>query len=280
MADEDKNTELIEKLKNLPRIKTGDDFVLKLESRIAEFEAEKISIPVFENKESLFQKIFGQKRNQWLVPAMGLIILAVFTFSIVKFNETQTEDKSVLSETKSSIPIDKNSIESNKTNTELKDADKIPDGNVNSKKELDKLKENMSATDREAEIKKNYPVPVESTSEKITKNKVTSSPPEIKASVETELSKSENSADINKPESKDKSKDKSKDESESALGEETSAMKSGVTTSETNVQQEMKKTSDDETKEFEGAIEKSIIEKLNKVNKQKLDSLKKKINKP
>lgn len=276
MADEDKNTELIEKLKNLPRIKTGDDFVLKLESRIAEFEAEKISIPVTENKESLFQKIFGQKRNQWLVPAMGLIVLAVFTFSIVKFNETQTEDKSVLSETKTSIPIDKNSIESNKTNTELKDADKIPDGNVTSKEELDKLKGKMSTTYRESEINKNMPVPVESTSEKITKSKVTSSPPEIKSSVETELSKSENSADINKPESKDKSKD----ESESALGEETSAMKSGVTTSETNVQQEMKKTSDDETKEFEGAIEQSIIEKLNKVNKQKLDSLKKKINKP
>lgn len=277
MTEEDKNTELIEKLKNLPKIKTSDDFIIKLENRIAEFESEKIKKPVFEKKENFFQKIFGQKRNEWLVPALGLLILAVFTYSLVKFNESQIDEKLNSSETKTDIPIDKNSIKNNTGSTTLSDGNASPNDKSDSESESEKLREKISATERETQIKKNYPVPVESTSEKVTENKVTennvtSSPPEIKTSVKTDLSKKENPADMNNPESKDGN--------ESALGEETSAMKSGTITSETSVQQELKRSEDDETKEFEGEIDQSIIEKLNKVNKQKLDSLKKKINKP
>ena len=146
MSTEEENTDIADKLRNLPKINAGDDFMLKLDKKIAEYENEKIYGRKFssgESKEGFWQRIFGQRRNSWLIPAMGLTAVAVFALYITQFNS----DKIEFFEKSSVVQTD---VMSEKSNFE----DKKPEENLSApvNQFSDSLKEDNYKKDNQVEI--------------------------------------------------------------------------------------------------------------------------------
>jgi len=99
--EDEKYLDIREKIRNLPKITASDDFVTKLQHRINTLEADLVSTSIHhQNTEKLekgfFSRFFGEKRNPWLVPAMGftvlifLILIVVYNYNISTNNETAT----------------------------------------------------------------------------------------------------------------------------------------------------------------------------------------------
>ncbi|HMS63788.1 MAG TPA: hypothetical protein PKD83_00890 [Ignavibacteria bacterium] len=278
MSDEEKNIELIEKLKNLPRIKAGDDFMFKLESRIAEYESERNHLSESVNKKeqpTFFQRLFGQKRNQWLVPAMGLTVITVFAVYITKFSNNQIDEKAELNgrtniENKTS---ENNSAENRNDNTPKTDTEKLSIENDSKKNESENLKEKVTATDQNAEEYKNSPESEISKKTKDKREEVSQAPPLAK-SLNEEMPKNDAAFSKEGEESNVESYD-------GRSGMERSEMeRSGILSKEGESKSKTNRSADEDMKEFDKPVEKSIMTKLNKINRQKLDSLQKKINKP
>jgi hypothetical protein len=87
LHEEEEHIDIREKLLNLPKAKAGDDFMNSLQRKInladAELNQKKI---IDEAKESIWVKLFGKKRNPWLIPSLSLTIVVVFVISIYVLN--------------------------------------------------------------------------------------------------------------------------------------------------------------------------------------------------
>lgn len=108
MNDEEKNSEIPDLLKNLPKVKAGEDFMQKLEMKIADYESGQNA--VVKNKadrESFLNIIFGKMKNPWLVPAAGIAVAAVFVFYISNFNKNEIRNVNDPVETEGERNIDK-----------------------------------------------------------------------------------------------------------------------------------------------------------------------------
>ena len=92
MQEEEQHIDIREKLLNLPKVKAGDDFVNSLQRKInladGGLNQKKITDEV---KESIWVKLFGKKRNPWLIPSLSLTILAVFVVSVYVLNSGNKE---------------------------------------------------------------------------------------------------------------------------------------------------------------------------------------------
>ena len=92
MQEEEQHIDIREKLLNLPKVKAGDDFVNLLQRKInladGGLNQKKITDEV---KESIWVKLFGKKRNPWLIPSLSLTILAVFVVSVYVLNSGNKE---------------------------------------------------------------------------------------------------------------------------------------------------------------------------------------------
>lgn len=87
MHEEEQHIDIREKLLNLPKVKAGDDFMNSLQRKInlADAGLNQKKIPE-EVKESVWVKLFGKKRNPWLIPSLSLTILAIFVVSVYVLN--------------------------------------------------------------------------------------------------------------------------------------------------------------------------------------------------
>lgn len=112
MSEEEQHIDIREKLLNLPKVKASDDFMNSLQRKInlsdAESEQKKITDEV---KESVWVKLFGKKRNPWLIPSFSLTIVAIIVISIYLFptnkevNITSLKDSDKKTTTLESAPV-------------------------------------------------------------------------------------------------------------------------------------------------------------------------------
>lgn len=86
MHEEEQHIDIREKLLNLPKVKASDDFMNALQRKInladAELNQKKITEEV---KESVWVKLFGKKRNPWLIPSLSLTIVAIIILTVYLF---------------------------------------------------------------------------------------------------------------------------------------------------------------------------------------------------
>lgn len=121
MHEEEQHIDIREKLLNLPKVKASDDFMNALQRKInltdAELNQKKITGEV---KESVWVKLFGKKRNPWLIPSLSLTIVAIFVLAIFLFptkkevNITGLKDSDRTTTTLESEPIQDKQSELNK----------------------------------------------------------------------------------------------------------------------------------------------------------------------
>jgi hypothetical protein len=99
LHEEEQYIDIREKLLNLPKVKASDDFVNALQRKInladAELSQKKITEEV---KESVWVKLFGKKRNPWLIPSLSLTIVAVLIVSIYVLNTGKVTDIPTMSD--------------------------------------------------------------------------------------------------------------------------------------------------------------------------------------
>jgi hypothetical protein len=103
LHEEEQHIDIREKLLNLPKVKAGDDFINALQRKInlADAETNQKKIPEVE-KESIWVKLFGKKRNPWLIPSFSLTIVAVLVLTVYVLNTKRFSDFSVLTDNRKS----------------------------------------------------------------------------------------------------------------------------------------------------------------------------------
>lgn len=91
MREEEQNIEIREKLLNLPKVKASNDFVNALQRKInlSDAKLNQKKIPDEIQKESIWIKLFGKKRNPWLIPSLSLTIVVVFVISVYILNSSK-----------------------------------------------------------------------------------------------------------------------------------------------------------------------------------------------
>lgn len=95
MDNNEKYSEITEKLKNLEHIKASDNFVNKLHSKIVEFESEKRlehSKKFDEGRGGFLRNLFGNRQYPWLIPAVGFTVIVFFVFYITYLSQNPVEN--------------------------------------------------------------------------------------------------------------------------------------------------------------------------------------------
>lgn len=126
MNEKEQHLDIREKLRNLPTVQASDDFVMKLQRRINLADAQPSTQIHKEHQEKLeegfFAKLFGQGKNAWLVPAMGvtavIFLVFIWTYVINQNNVTTTNNTDEESITQSEEKTNTGETE-NKTGTPL-----------------------------------------------------------------------------------------------------------------------------------------------------------------
>lgn len=123
MHEEEEHIDIREKLLKLPKVKAGDDFMNALQRKInlADAEENQKKIPAEIEKESFWVKLFGKKRNPWLIPSLSLTIVAIFVISVYVLNTKKITDVPTLSDFQKKETPTENVPGENKTETDLKD---------------------------------------------------------------------------------------------------------------------------------------------------------------
>lgn len=119
MIEEDKYLEIREKLRSLPKIKASDNFVQTLQHTITVLEAEKHRhLNKFDfSKVHFLRSLFSRQQNPWLIPAVGVTILAVFIFYILLNMNASENNNEDLSTNKIEQTQDNNAAEQNSMNS-------------------------------------------------------------------------------------------------------------------------------------------------------------------
>jgi hypothetical protein len=99
LHEEEQHIDIREKLLKLPKVKASDDFLNALQRKInladAELNQKKITEDV---KESIWVKLFGKKRNPWLIPSLSLTIVVIFIISIYVLNSGKVSEIPTMSD--------------------------------------------------------------------------------------------------------------------------------------------------------------------------------------
>ena len=105
-----------DKLKNLPKVKAGDNFEIMLQQKINLSEAEMQAISEKQNystpeKKSFFEKIFVRKNNYWLIPALGSVVVILIFFTIFNpYKKTELTQNAPVTQTLSDTRADSISV--------------------------------------------------------------------------------------------------------------------------------------------------------------------------
>ncbi|MCX6164645.1 MAG: hypothetical protein NTU73_07255 [Ignavibacteriae bacterium] len=128
MQEEEQHIDIREKLLNLPKAKASDDFVNALQRKInlaeGELSQKKITDEV---KETIWVKLFGKKRNPWLIPSLSLTIVTIFIISVYLYNFEKKSIIPVLTDTERKITTSEDSKLKEKSNEELNENAPLPD---------------------------------------------------------------------------------------------------------------------------------------------------------
>jgi hypothetical protein len=153
LHEEEQHIDIREKLMNLPKVRAKEDFMNALQRKInladAGLNQKKISEEV---KESIWVRLFGKKRNPWLIPSLSLTIVVIFIVSIYVLNTGKFEVVPTMSdfqkkETPSGIVPDSKTL---KEDTRTKNSEQdIADNVVTGESKKDKEK---TTADFEKEI--------------------------------------------------------------------------------------------------------------------------------
>jgi len=263
LTEDEKYTDISEKLKRLPKLKASDGFMSKLESRIAEAESERTYVTkkhYEKEKEGILDKISMWIKNPWLAPAMGILIFAFIALYVTQFNRHETfnetkqesiqQDKNPEPEEKPSA-INPSSTESNtiKENSELRQSPK-----KQSVTELNPPSASEPETNnfKKTEISTEAPSPVIEEKSSFTKKD------DSKVGVDKDNSVKSKNAD---------------EEVNSGV------MKSKTSVPETTTEEQTGRSSMDALEKSDEPLKMNVREKLKVLNKKNLDSLKKKIDK-
>jgi len=96
VQEEEKNTDIRRKLKNLPRVEASGDFENKLLRRINALTAEEsTSKHKTGERKGFFEAIFGKPRSAWFIPALSAGALAVIALTVTLYmsgNNTAKQD--------------------------------------------------------------------------------------------------------------------------------------------------------------------------------------------
>lgn len=268
MIDEEENNEIRKLLKSLPTVKSDSDFLDKLDRKIATLEPHKKSAKHFlKEKEGIFERTFGGIKNAWLAPALGLTAAVIFTVYITFLSKEE-----IVNDQKSSVNKTEQTLKSDHTEqTELKTTESAPK-NEPTPKSIPVIPDVENPVKREAgkDITGSFESKEKSKLDEPTdeKKKLFEQTGTITEKKQEEISKTSGIVtDELSKERKENSdtKDRSFDESP-----ESSVKKS--TDKNTN-------THGEKMEEFEKTIQKSILDKLNAVNKTNLEALRDKVNK-
>lgn len=94
MDNEEKYTDIRDKLRNLEKVGAGEDFVKKLHLKIVEHEAEKRKVHAkkYDQQSGGFlRNLFTAKQYPWLIPAAGFTVLLFFVFYVTYLNKNISE---------------------------------------------------------------------------------------------------------------------------------------------------------------------------------------------
>lgn len=272
MTEDEKYTDISEKLKRLPKIKATDDFMSKLESRIAEEESERVSVTKKHysiEKVGILDKISMWIKNPWLAPAMGILIFAFIALYVTQFNRHET-----FNDTKQeSIQQDKNP---GMQNPEVNKKPEERPSDINpSSAESNTVKENSEL--RQSPKQQSAPDLI---------------PPSALKPETKDLNKTEISTDAPSPVIEEKSSFIKKEDTGGDVDKDnpvknknaeeeinSGVMKSKTTAPETSTDEQTGRSSMEAQDKFEEPLKKNVIDKLKILNKKNLDSLKKKIDK-
>ena len=94
MENEEKYTDIRDKLRSLEQIKAGDNFVHNLHHKIVEMESEKRhehAIKFDEGRRGFLKNLFANRQFPWLIPAAGFTVLIFFVFYITFMNKNLSD---------------------------------------------------------------------------------------------------------------------------------------------------------------------------------------------
>ncbi len=264
--------DISDKLKKLPRLKASDDFMTKLESRIAEEESEKYSVKkkqYTEENAGILDKISMWIRNPWLAPVMGILIFAFIALYVTQFNKHETFDDAKHESIQQNNNSGTQNPEVNKK-PEEKPYDINPSSvESNSPNKNSSLRETSKQPD---ETELNPPVSVKPENRISDKTEISNESP-----VQVIPEKSSFRKDDNVKGGVDKDNASQKIETEEEI--KSGVVRSKTTAPETSAEEQSGRSPEESQEKFEKPIGKNIMEKLNAMNKKNLDSLKKKIDK-
>jgi len=121
----EENIEIRKRLLNLPKLKASENFHINLQNKIKQLALDEEQAKSAKNPASeigVFQKIFGNKRKPWLIPAFGLAVVAILAFSVIFIiNKDNPVNKlPEVTVTKESAPVPKEQTKSNTVTDNLK----------------------------------------------------------------------------------------------------------------------------------------------------------------
>ncbi len=176
MEINEENIGIRKRLINLPKLKASENFQTNLQNKIKQLaldEKQANSAKNLVSETGVFQKIFGNKRKPWLVPAFGLAVVAILAFSVIFIiNKDNPVNKLPdVTVTKESAPVLQEQTKSNTVTDNLKKEElsgkeitedyssKDNSTDINEQKYTDqgskpRLKsENVESSDKKAEVK-------------------------------------------------------------------------------------------------------------------------------
>jgi len=143
LQEQEEYMEIRDKLKNLPKIKSDDNFEIMLQQKINLAEAEMQTISEKQNystdeKKSFFKKIFTRKTNYWLIPALGTVVIILIIVTIYyPYKKTELIPNAPVSQTLSDKVSDSPNVSRQTTIEEKKIENKLAEKNTTSEQSSD-----------------------------------------------------------------------------------------------------------------------------------------------
>lgn len=266
MIDEEENNEIRKMLRSLPAVKSGKDFLEKLDRKIATLEPERKSAKHFlKEKPGIFERTFGGIKSAWLAPTLGLSAAVIFVFYITFMNEDKIINEQKIENIKTEEKLEPNNTTGNTSHTEESplaipnNSEKETDLNIQPDKDITGNYENKEGEKLPAQVEQNNNTDNNESVED--KGKLNVAIPEGIVKDKENILIEEKSDDIHY------------DESYRTGKSPTSSNEKKM-----NKDKSMKTTSE-KMEEFEKPIQKSILDKLDALNKTNLESLREKVNK-
>jgi len=267
MTGEEENNEIRKLLKGLPAVKSGNDFLEKLDRRIATLEPERKSAKHFlKEKPGIFERTFAGVKSAWLAPALGLSAAVIFVVYLTFMNQDENIKEQKVTINKTEEKQEPNSTTGNTSSTEISPSE-IPDNSEKKTEIIIQPEKNMSEN---FDYKDNEKLPVQV--EQNSKNTDREDP----ASQQHKLN-----VEIPGGIVKDHEKNLTEEKSDDMYNDESNLLEKSPTSSNEKRMKKDKsmKTPHEKMDEFEKPIQKNIMDKLNAVNKTNLENLRDKVNK-